>query len=126
MPGKGGKDLVMERVKFNKTDYELVTNGLQLTEQGGKIIFQPGEAGFEAVEADVRAAKTITVLDDAEEYLLIRSDLVYAGRLTKDTAHEAGTVMIAEFRTPDVREQLAVVEAKLAYVAMMTDVEMEV
>jgi len=116
----------MERVKFNKTEYELAVNGLQLTEQGGKIIFQPGEADFEAVEADVRAAKTITVLDDAEEYLLVRSDLVYAGRLTKDTAHEAGTVMIAEFRNPDVREQLAVVEAKLAYVAMMTDVEMEV
>lgn len=117
----------MEKVKFNKTEYELVINGLQLTDQGGQIIFLPGDTiSFETAEADVKTAKSITLLDDTGEPIQIRADLVYAGRLTKDGTHEAGTVMIAEFRTPDVREQLVSMEAKVEYLAMMTDVEMEV
>lgn len=81
--------------------------------------------------------------------MLSRSDLVYAGRLAKDsgyvigmeqvqtgsdsdgnpvydTQNRIGTVLIAQFRTPDLREKCAQLEAQLQYVAMMTGTEMEV
>ena len=122
---------------------------MQLTDQGGRVIFQPAAATFAEVEADVKATKAITVLDDAGEPILTRSDLVYAGRLTKDdnyvvgtepvqtgtnpessdpiieTRDVIGTVMIAEFRTPDLREELAATKAQLAYVAMMGGIGLE-
>lgn len=139
----------MEKVRINEKMYELVVNGIQLGEQGGRVIFQPGAASFEVVETDVKATKSITVMDDAGEPILTRSDLVYAGRLTKDdnyvvgnehvqtgtdpessdpiteTRDVIGTVMIAEFRAPDLREQLASTRAQLAYVAMMGGIDLE-
>ena len=74
---------------------------------------------------------------------------MYAGRLTKDdnyvvgseqtqtgantessdpiteTRDVIGTVMIAEFRVPDLREELAATKAQLAYVAMMGGIDLE-
>ena len=118
----------MEKIKINEKLYDLVVNGLQLGEQGGKVIFQSAAATFAEIEADVKATKSITVMDDAGEPILTRSDLVYAGRLAKDdnyvigteqvqtgtnpessdpimeTQDVIGTVMIAEFRAPDLRE----------------------
>ena len=139
----------MEKIKINEKLYDLVVNGVQLTDQGGRVIFQPAAATFAEVEADVKATKAITVLDDAGEPILTRSDLVYAGRLTKDdnyvvgtkpvqtgtnsessdpimeTRDVIGTVMIAEFRAPDLREELAATKAQLAYVAMMGGIDLE-
>ena len=139
----------MEKIKINEKLYDLVVNGLQLGEQGGKVIFQPAAATFAEIEADVKATKAITVLDDAGEPILTRSDLVYAGSLAKDdnyiigteqvqagtdtesgepiteTRDVTGTVMIAEFRVPDLREELAATKAQLAYVAMMGGIDLE-
>lgn len=150
MPEKGRKgNKIMEKIKINEKLYDLVVNGVQLVEQGGKVIFQPAAATFAEIEADVKATKSITVMDDAGEPILTRSDLVYAGRLTKDdnyvvgtepvqtrtdpetsdpimeTRDVIGTVMIAEFRAPDLREQLAATQAQLAYVAMMGGIDLE-
>lgn len=140
----------MEKVKINEKLYDLVTNGVQLEVQGGKVIFQPGAAAFAEVEADAKATKSITVVDDVGEPILTRSDLVYAGRLTKDsnyvigteqiqtgtdpetnepimeTRDVVGTVMIVEFQAPGLREELEATKAQLAYVAMMSGIEMEV
>ena len=140
----------MEKIKINEKLYDLVVNGLQLGEQGGKVIFLPAAASFAEVETDVKATKAITVVDDAGEPILTRSDLVYAGRLTKDdnyiigtetvqtgTDPESndpiteirdviGTVMIAEFRVPDLRDKVTELEAQVAYMAMMSNIEMEV
>lgn len=128
----------MEKVKFqNGMAYDLPANGVQLNEQGGKVIFLPGAATFADVGADVKTTKSITVLDSAGDPILTRSDLVYAGRLAKDDNYvigmdaEAGTdvtgvVMIAEFRVPNVREELAAMKAQLDYVTMMSDIPMEV
>lgn len=140
----------MEKVRINEKLYDLIVNGVQLTDQGGKVIFQPAAASFAEVETDVKATKAITVLDDAGEPILTRSDLVYAGRLTKDnnyiigteqvqtgtdtesndpimeTRDVIGTVMIAEFRTPDLRDKVTELEAQVAYMAMMSNIEMEV
>ena len=139
----------MEKIKINEKLYDLVVNGLQLGEQGGKVIFQSAAATFAEIEADVKATKSITVMDDAGEPILTRSDLVYAGRLAKDdnyvigteqvqtgtnpessdpimeTQDVIGTVMIAEFRAPDLREQLAATQAQLAYVAMRGGIDLE-
>ena len=139
----------MEKIKINEKLYDLVVNGVQLTDQGGKVIFQPGASGFEAVKADIKTTKDITVLDDAGNPILTRSDLIYAGRLAEDdiyiigteqvqtgtdpktnepiteTRDVIGTVMIAEFRAPDLREQLAATQAQLAYVAMMGGIDLE-
>lgn len=126
----------MEKVKFGVTEYELPVNGYRLNDEGGKVIFLPGLATFEAVEADVKAATSITVLNSAGEPWISRTDLIYAGRLTKDDTYIigsdeqgvdiTGTVLVAEFRLPDVREQLVEVKAQLDYVTMMADIPMEV
>lgn len=127
----------MESIKFGSGSYELVANGYQLGDDGGKIIFKPGAAGFDAVETDLKAMKTITMLDSAGEPSMTRSDLVYAGKLAKDANYVigadaeqgmdiTGTVLIAEFRVPDLKDKVAELEAKLEYVAMMADVQMEV
>lgn len=139
----------MEKIKLNEKLYDLVVNGVQLTDQGGRVIFQPGAVSFATIEADVKATKALTVLDDAGEPILTRSDLLYAGRLTKDdnyvvgveqvqtgtdpessdpimeTQDVIGAVMIAEFRAPDLREQLAATQAQIAYVAMMGGIDLE-
>lgn len=140
----------MEKIKINEKLYDLVINGLQLGEQGGRVIFQSAAATFAEVEADIRATKAITILDDAGEPILTRSDLVYTGRLAKDDnyvvgielvqtdavleSEEAvilpqeviGTAMIAEFRAPDLRDKVTKLEAQVAYMAMMSNIEMEV
>lgn len=138
----------MERIKINNNEYELIPNGIRLTDQGGQILFQPGDAPFGTVKADLEAARELTVLDDLGNPIISRSDLIYAGRITLDDRHIiraelvqaglddagviyetndiTGPVMIAEFRTPDLREQVAALEAQLAYVAMMSNVDMEV
>ena len=136
----------MEKIKFNDSLFELVANGYQLQQDGGRIIFQPGEKTFEEIEAAVSAATSIVLLDDAGESLASRTDLVYAGRMSKQkdyvirTEKEetgadedgnpiytykdvTGTVMIAEFRLPDWREQYAelaneVTNAQLAIVEL--------
>lgn len=120
----------MESIKLNNKQYQLVANGYQLTEEGGKVIFQPEAETFDEVEAELGAVSTIQLLDETGEPMISRKDLVYAGRLTKDTAYVVGTeqvengtdeegnplydlkdvtgtVMIAEFRTPDLREKYA-------------------
>lgn len=140
----------MEKIKFGGIVCDLVPNGERLNAQGGEIVFQPGTNSFETVEAAAKEAKDIVVLDDTGEPILTRSDLVYAGRLAKDdnyvigaeqipartdpetgevvmeTQDVVGTVIIAEFRAPDLREQLAETQAKLEYVAMMAGIETEV
>ena len=139
----------MEKVKINEKLYDLVANGVQLEVQGGKVIFRPGAANFAEIEADAKATKSITVVDDAGEPFLTRSDLVYAGRITKDdnyiigteqvdtgnttesgdsvteTRDIVGTVMIVEFQAPGLREELEATKAQLAYVAMIANVDLE-
>ena len=120
----------MEKIKFNNKIFELVANGYQLQQDYGRIIFQPGEATFDEVEKVVSAATSIMLLDDAGDPMVSRTDLVYAGRMTKQKDYVigaekeetgadedgnpiytykdvTGTAMIAEFRLPDWREQYA-------------------
>lgn len=138
----------METIKINGNSYELVAGGYQLHETGGRIIFHPGASDFATIKADLQAVGSIEVLDESGKVFISRTDLVYAGRLQEDdnyivgseqaetgtdasgnpvyeTRDVIGTVMIADFREPDLREKCADLEAKMDYLAMMTDVEME-
>ena len=136
----------MEKIKFNNKIFELVANGYQLQQDCGRIIFQPGEENFDEVEEVVSAATSINLLDDAGDPMVSRTDLVYAGRMTKQKDYVigaekeetgtdedgnpiytykdvTGTAMIAEFRLPDWREQYAelaneVTNAQLAIVEL--------
>ena len=131
----------MEKIKFNDSLFELVANGYQLQQDGGRIVFQPGEATFEEAEAAVSAATSIMLLDDAGEPLTSRRDLVYAGRMTRQSDYVIGTekeetgtdengnpiytykdvtgpVMIAEFRLPDLREAYKSLEEEITNAQM--------
>lgn len=138
----------MERIKINQKPYDLVADGVRLTDQGGQVLFRPGAVGFDVIKQELEASRELVVIDDLDNPILFRSDLVYAGRLTLDVHYPLGTeqaetgvdeagdpiyetrditgpVMIAEFRTPDLRDQVAALEAQLAYVAMMGGVDLE-
>ena len=126
----------MESIKIGNKTFELVADGYQLQQDGGRIIFQPGEMSFEEVEEAVSAATSIVLLDDAGDPMASRTDLVYAGRMTKqkdyvvntekeETGEDedgtpiytykdvTGTVMIAEFRLPDLREKYTALEEEV-------------
>ena len=113
----------MESIKNRKKTIELIANGYQLKQDGGRIVFQPG-------------GKSILLLDENGDTMASRTDLVYAGRMTRqkdyvirveknqtgtDSEGNAvyeykditGTVLIAEFRLPDLREKYAALEEEV-------------
>ena len=139
----------METIKFNGKEYQLASGGYQLRDTGGRIIFLPGDADFSTIKEDLKSASSLELLDSTGKTIASRTDLVYAGRLQEDeswiigteqvqtgtdesgnviynTKDVIGTVMIAEFREPDIREQLAETNAKVDYLAMMNDIDLEV
>ena len=120
----------MESIKIGTQSYELVADGYQLQQDGGCIIFQPGEQTFEEVETVMSGVKSILLLDENGDTMASRTDLVYAGRLTSQTEKNqtgtdsegnavyeykdiTGTVLIAEFRLPDLREKYAALEEEV-------------
>lgn len=126
----------MESIKIGTKTYQLVANGYQLGERNGRVIFLPGEDSFETIENEMESAAGIYLIDGLGEVIESRKDLMYAGKISKDTKYvvsisESGeenvsTVIMAEFREPDVRERVNKLQAQLDYVAMMTDVQLEV
>ncbi len=126
----------MESIKIGTKTYQLVANGYQLGEKDGRVIFLPGEDSFETIENEMESAVGVQLIDDAGEVIESRKDLMYAGKLSKDARYVIDvtganeevfeTVMMAHFREPDVREQVNELQAQLDYVAMMTDVQLEV
>lgn len=126
----------MESIKIGTKTYQLVANGYQLGEKDGRVIFLPGEDSFDIIEKEMKSAVGIQLIDGLGEVIKSRTDLIYAGKISKDTKYvvsisESGeenvsTVIMAEFREPDVRERVNKLQAQLDYVAMMTDVQLEV
>lgn len=126
----------MESIKIGTKTYQLVANGYQLGERNGRVIFLPGEDSFDIIEKEMKSAVGIQLIDGLGEVIESRTDLIYAGKLSKDARYvvnisESGektveTVMVAEFREPDMRERVNEIQAQLDYVAMMTDVQLEV
>lgn len=138
----------IEKIKFGTQVYDLVPAGVNLSSTGGTITFCKGPQSFDEIEAVLKAAKSITQIGLSGAPDWIRSDLVYTGRLTKQADYTIGAeqtqtgtdeageplytvteikadVMIAEFKTPDLASEVEAVNAKLAYVAMMSDIDLE-
>lgn len=125
-----------EKIKFWDQVFDLVPAGVNLADGGGTITFQKGDATFDEIETILKSGGSITQIGLSDDPDWTRTDLVYAGRLTKQSDYAIGLdsdgiteikadVMIAEFRSPDIREQIAETNAKLLYLSMMTGVEME-
>lgn len=136
----------IEKIKFGDYVFDLVPNGINLTDKGGKIIFQEGENAFDQIKAILKSNNSITLIGLSGNPEWNKDDLVYAGKLTEqenfvistesiqigETGEQTfemkeikGTVIIAEFRTPDLREEIAALNAKVAYLSMMSEIDFE-
>lgn len=128
----------IEKIKFGDQEFELVAAGVNLGESGGSISFQKGAVSFDSIEAILKENGSITQIGLSGEPDWKRSDLVYAGKLTKQSDQVIGSeqvqtgtdeetkepiyenkeikgdVMTAYFRTPDLTERVAALEAENA------------
>ncbi|MEY8356783.1 hypothetical protein AALB39_26015 [Lachnospiraceae bacterium 54-53] len=113
----------IEKIKFGDQEFDLVAAGVNLGESGGAITFQKGEASFDSIEAILKENGSITQIGLSGEPDWTRSDLVYAGKLAKQSDYTIGTaedgvtevkadVMIAYFKTPDLAERVTALEAE--------------
>lgn len=113
----------IEKIKFGDQAFDLVAAGVNLGESGGSITFQKGTASFDSIEAILKANGSIAQIGVTGETDWSRSDLVYAGRLTKLSDQVIGKdedgvtdikadVMIAVFKTPDLTERVAALEVE--------------
>lgn len=122
----------IEKIKFGDQVFDLVTAGVNLTEGGGTITFQKGDTTFEEIETLLKSGGSITQIGLSGEADWKRSDLVYAGRLTKQSDYAIGLegdgitgvkvdVMIAYFRTPDLIEVVAAQAAEIKALTATVD-----
>jgi hypothetical protein len=127
----------IEKIKLGNQTYDLVPAGVNLGDNGGTIIFQKGASSFDAIETVLKANGAIAQIGLSGEQDWSRADLVYAGILTKLSDQvirtekvQTGTdektkepiyenkevkadVMIATFKTPDLRETVAAQAAEI-------------
>ena len=122
----------IEKIKFGEQVFDLVVAGSELGENGGKITFQKGEYSFDEIETILKANGSIIQIGLSGEEYWKRSDLVYAGRLTKQSSYVIGLeedgitevkadVMIAYFRTPDLTEVVAAQAAEIKALTATVD-----
>jgi len=115
----------IEKIKFGEQVFDLVVAGSDIGDNGGKITFQKGDTSFEEIETILKSCGSITQIGLSGDPDWRRYDLLYAGRLTKQSDHVIGLeddgitevkadVMIAYFRTPDLTEVVAAQAEKLA------------
>lgn len=120
----------VEQIKFGTYLFNLVPNGVQLLDNGGKILFEKGTSTFEEIKVILKENGEIEQINTLGEPDWSRSDLIYGGRLMEIDGYEVSEgvtkeVMQAEFKTPDVKEvlvKLAETDARVDYVAMMANV----
>lgn len=112
----------IEKIQFGDQTFDLVAAGVNLADNGGTITFQKGRLTFDEIETILKSGGSISQIGLSGETDWKRSDLVYAGRLTKQSHYVIGLeedgvtevkadVMISAFRTPDLTEK---VEAQAA------------
>ncbi|MFT4005226.1 MAG: hypothetical protein QM683_06120 [Lacrimispora sp.] len=113
----------IEKIIFGDQEFDLVVAGVNLGESGRAITFRKGASPFDSIETLLKINGNITQIGLSGEHGWTRPDLVYAGRLTKQSDQVSGTaedgvtaiktdVMIAIFRTPDLTERAAAMEAE--------------
>lgn len=112
-----------KQIKFGDQSFDLVPSGVILGESGGTIVFQRGDATLDEVQTILQSNAKITQIGVTGTPELIRSDLVYAGKMTNQSGYVVNTeqvmigeseymeadvkadVIIADFRKPDLREE---------------------
>lgn len=128
----------------------MIAAGVNLGESEGSITFQKGAASFDSIEAILKENGSIAQIGVSGESDWIRSDLVYAGRLTKlsnqvvgaeqvkvgtdketkepiyETKDIRGGVMIAYFKAPDLSERVSFLETEKATVDKLVLAGLEV
>lgn len=115
----------IEKIEFGEQVFDLVVAGSNIGENGGKITFQKGDTSFDEIETILKSCGSITQIGLSGDPDWRRYDLLYAGRLTKQSDYVIGTsddgitevkadVMTAYFRTPDLTEVVAAQAEKLA------------
>jgi hypothetical protein len=126
----------IEKIKFGDQVFDLVPAGVNLGEFGGSITFRKGTTSFDSIEAILKANGGTAQIGLSGETDWNRSDLIYAGRLTKLSDQVIGTeqvevetdketkepiyekkdikgdVMIAVFKAPDLTERVAALEVE--------------
>ena len=114
----------IERIKFGTQEFDLITAGVNLGESGGTIAFLKGSASFESIEAALKENGSIVQIGLSGEPDWTRSDLVYSGKLAKQSDQVIGIeedgvtpitadVMTAAFRTPDLTETVKAQAAEI-------------
>lgn len=115
----------IEKIKFGDQLFDLVPDGVKLGETGGTVTFQKGSASFDSVKALLKANGEIAQIGLSGDTDWAREDLVYAKRLTEESDYVIGKdedgvtdrkvdVMIAYFKTPDLNDRVAALEAENA------------
>lgn len=139
----------IEKIKFGNQPFDLVPDGVKLGPDGGTISFQRNNQEFNEIEAILKQNAIITQIGISGEPDWTRNDLIYTGKLTKQSDYVIGTeqkengideitgepiytikeiktdVMTAEFKTPNITEEMEEIKAKMEYIAMMSNIEME-
>ena len=122
----------IEKIKFGDQVFDLVPAGVNLADGGGTITFQKGDATFDEIETILKSGGSITQIGLSDDQDWKRYDLIYAGRLTKQSGHAIGLeddgitevkadVMIAYFRTPDLTEVVAAQAAEIKALTATVD-----
>ena len=113
----------IEKIKFGDQSFDLVPDGVKLGETGGTVSFQKGTASFDQVKALLKANGEVSQIALSGNTDWAREDLVYAKRLTEESDYVIGKdedgvtdikadVMIAYFKTPDLNDRVAALEAE--------------
>lgn len=121
----------IEKIQFGDQVFDLVAGGVNLRDDGGKITFQKGSASFDGIEQNLQNNGAIRQISTSGEIDWSRLDLVFDGIITQNPNYDIGngvkgTVLTAKFRLPDAREQIKDTDAKVAYLSMMMDIDLEV
>ena len=121
----------IEKIQFGDQTFDLVAGGVNLNDNGGSITFRIGSSDFNVIKANLKLNKDITQINASGKIDWSRSDLVYAGRLSNIENYDIGAgikedVLIAEFRLPDTREKIKDLTADVAYLSMMSGIDLEV
>lgn len=121
----------IEKIQFGEQTFDLVAGGVNLNDDRGSVTFRIGNSDFNAIKANLKLNKDITKINTSGEIGWCRSDLVYAGRLSNIENYDIGAgvkedVLIAEFRLPDTREKIKDLTADVAYLSMMSGIDLGV
>lgn len=115
----------IEKIKFGDQEFDLVPAGVELSKTGGTIKFQMGDKTFEEIEAILKANNAIKKIGRSGNTEWSRDDLVYGKFMSRDADYKIGmeadgvtettaAVMIAVFKSPDLNERVAALEAENA------------